>query len=132
MATFLVFGGPGAMIATLAKDNAVREAMGHGTSLGTWLVVTVISGFAIIMLPRQFYVMIVENRGEAELRRPAGSSRSIWSQSTSSCCRSPLPADMVGSRTGEDLYVLSLPLLLGQDWLAMVAFIGGSRQRPPW
>ena len=29
---------------------------------------TVLSGFAIIMLPRQFYVMIVENRSETELR----------------------------------------------------------------
>src|SRR5690606_35676503 len=64
MVTFVLFDGPAEMIAAFARDNAVRQAMGHSTSLGTWLVMTVISGFAIIMLPRQFYVMIVENRSE--------------------------------------------------------------------
>jgi Na+/proline symporter/signal transduction histidine kinase len=126
MATFLVFGGPGSMIATLARDADVRQAMGHGTSLGTWLVATVISGFAIIMLPRQFYVMIVENRGEAELRKASW----VFPLYLVAINLFVLPIafaglTMVGSRTGEDLYVLSLPLLLGQDTLAMVAFIGG-------
>ena len=69
MVTFVLFDGPGDMIARLAEEGAVREAMSYSTSLGTWLVMTVISGFAIIMLPRQFYVMIVENRGEAELKK---------------------------------------------------------------
>ena len=34
-------------------------------------------------------------------------------------------AAVVGNRTNSDLYVLSLPLLHGQDLLAMTAFIGG-------
>ena len=50
------------------RTPSVADALGYGTSLGTWLVMTVISGFAIVMLPRQFYVMIVENRSETELR----------------------------------------------------------------
>ncbi len=36
----------------LAADTRVREAMSYGTSLATWLVLTGLSGFAILMLPR--------------------------------------------------------------------------------
>ncbi|TKB31124.1 MAG: hybrid sensor histidine kinase/response regulator, partial [Mesorhizobium sp.] len=68
MVTFLIFGGPGDMLATLGANAEVRQAMGYNTSLVTWLVLTTLSGFAILMLPRQFYVTIVENRSEAELR----------------------------------------------------------------
>jgi Na+/proline symporter len=66
---FALFGGPSALVDELAQSPQVAAAMGYGTSLGTWIVMTVISGFAIVMLPRQFYMMIVENRGEAELRK---------------------------------------------------------------
>ena len=78
LVTFLLFGGPGGLIDALAADERAGQALAHPTSLGTWLVMTGLSGFAIIMLPRQFYVMIVENRSELELARRPGSSRSIW------------------------------------------------------
>ena len=87
----------------------VQEALDYRTSLGTWLVLTTLSGFAIIMLPRQFYVTIVENRSESELSdrdlglpalsrgdqpvRPADRLRRRWRWSatapapTSTCCR---------------------------------------------
>ena len=126
MVTFVLFDGPDDMIARLAGEAVVQEAMGYSTSLGTWLVMTVISGFAIIMLPRQFYVMIVENRGEAELKKATW----VFPLYLVAINLFVLPiafagASMVGARTGSDLYVLSLPLLQGQDVLAMVAFIGG-------
>ena len=101
--------------------------MGYRTSLGTWLVLTVISGFAIIMLPRQFYVTIVENRSESELRTAtwvfplylvainlfvlpiafagAGAGRDRRPAATSTCCRCRCSAATIV--------------------LAMAAFIGG-------
>src|SRR6185312_635602 len=32
---------------------------------------------------------------------------------------------LMGPEANSDLYVVSLPLLFGQDWLALLAFIGG-------
>ena len=90
--TFILFDGPAGMVARMAATPAVDQAMSYKTSLGTWLVLTGLSAFAIIMLPRQFYVMIVENRNESELRTASWLFPSIWWRSTSSSCRSPSPA----------------------------------------
>ena len=104
----------------------MQQALQYRTSLGTWLVVTTLSGFAIIMLPRQFHVTIVENRSESELATAA------WVFPTYLVAINlfviPLAfagATLVGDRTSADLYVLSLPLFNGHDILAMAAFIGG-------
>ncbi|MET0597052.1 MAG: PAS domain-containing hybrid sensor histidine kinase/response regulator [Mesorhizobium sp.] len=126
LVTFVLAGGPGGLIAALAADERAGQALAHPTSLGTWLVMTGLSGFAIIMLPRQFYVMIVENRSELELRT-AGWVFPLYLVLINLFV---LPialagAVMVGDRTSADLYVLSLPLLAGHDVLAMIAFIGG-------
>ncbi|BAB52092.1 PAS domain-containing hybrid sensor histidine kinase/response regulator [Mesorhizobium japonicum] len=126
MVTFLIFGGPGDMFAKLAENAQVRQAMGYNTSLATWLVLTCLSGFAIIMLPRQFYVTIVENRGEAELRTATW----VFPLYLVAINLFVLPIafaglSLVGTGTSSDLYVLSLPLFSGHDLLAMAAFIGG-------
>ncbi|SUU91459.1 Non-motile and phage-resistance protein [Aminobacter aminovorans] len=124
--TFALFDGPGDMLRSFSVTEQVGDAMGYGTSLGTWLVVTIISGFAIIMLPRQFYVMIVENRSESELRTATW----VFPAYLVAINLFVLPIafaglSTVGTATTSDLYVLSLPLLKGQDLLAMIAFIGG-------
>ena len=123
---FILLGSPADLLGTIAADGNVRAALDYRTSIGTWLVMTSLSGFAIIMLPRQFYVMIVENRSELELRT------ATWVFPLYlvliNICVVPLAlagAALVGDRTSADLYVLSLPLLRGHDLLAMAAFIGG-------
>ncbi|MBZ9801406.1 NahK/ErcS family hybrid sensor histidine kinase/response regulator [Mesorhizobium sp. ES1-6] len=126
MVTFLIFGGPGDMFDRLAENGQVRQAMGYSTSLATWLVLTCLSGFAIILLPRQFYVTIVENRSEAELRTATW----VFPLYLVAINLFVLPIafaglTLVGTRTSSDLYVLSLPLFSGHDFLAMAAFIGG-------
>jgi Na+/proline symporter/signal transduction histidine kinase/CheY-like chemotaxis protein len=126
MVTFLIFGGPGDMFDKLAQNGQVRQAMGYNTSLATWLVLTGLSGCAIIMLPRQFYVTIVENRGEAELRTATW----VFPLYLVAINLFVLPIafaglSLVGTGTSSDLYVLSLPLFSGHDLLAMAAFIGG-------
>ncbi|TPL50395.1 response regulator [Mesorhizobium sp. B2-4-4] len=126
MVTFLIFGGPGDMFGKLAENGQVRQAMSYSTSLATWLVLTCLSGFAIILLPRQFYVTIVENRSEAELRTATW----VFPLYLVAINLFVLPIafaglSLVGTKTSSDLYVLSLPLFGGHDFLAMAAFIGG-------
>lgn len=126
MVTFAIFGSPAKMLEILAADPQVRDAMSYRTSLATWLVLTGLSGFAIVMLPRQFYVTIVENRSEHELRTASW----VFPFYLIAINLFVLPIAltglaMVGGRTSSDLYVLSLPLLSGHDGLAMAAFIGG-------
>ena len=124
--TFFLFDSPERLIDALAANADVRDSLDYRTSLGTWLVLTTLSGFAIIMLPRQFYVMIVENRSETELRTATW----VFPLYLVAINLFVLPIALaglalVGNETSSDLYVLSLPLLNGHDLLAMAAFIGG-------
>jgi len=124
--TFMLFGGPADMFAKLSQAPSVDRAMGYSTSLGTWLVLTSLSACAILMLPRQFYVAIVENRSAGELRTATW----LFPLYLVAINIFVLPIalaglSLVGDSTSSDLYVLSVPLLGGHDVLAMIAFIGG-------
>jgi Na+/proline symporter/signal transduction histidine kinase/ActR/RegA family two-component response regulator len=124
--TFFFFDGPGDLFRKAAANVDVAEAMEYRTSLGTWLVMTTLSGFAILMLPRQFYVTIVENRAEEELRTASW----LFPLYLILINLFVIPIAFaglatVGSQTTSDLYVLSLPLLQGHNTLAIIAFIGG-------
>lgn len=124
--TFLLFGGPTGLVSALAVEQATEAAMNHQTSLGTWLVVTGISACAIMMLPRQFYVTFVENRGKGELRTATW----LFPLYLVAINLFVLPIALaglalVGESTSSDLYVLSVPLYAGQDMIAMIAFVGG-------
>ena len=63
-----LFGSPAEMFKAFRDNPKIEAALAYRTSLGTWVVMTVISAFAILMLPRQFYVTFVENRNIGELR----------------------------------------------------------------
>ena len=126
MATFFLFDSPAGFIDAVTADPSVQQAMQYRTSLGTWVVMTTLSGFAIIMLPRQFHVAIVENRSEGELKTATW----VFPVYLVAINLFVIPlafagTALVGDRTSADLYVLSLPLLTGHDVIAMAAFLGG-------
>lgn len=126
LVTFYMFGNVAGLSAALAGSPAVQQAASYTTSLGSWIVMSILSACAIIMLPRQFYVTIVENRGEAELKKATW----VFPLYLVAINIFVIPIAfaglaLVGDKTSADLYVLSLPLLSGHDFLAMTAFIGG-------
>lgn len=124
--TFFIFGGPGDMFTRLASEAQATRAMNYQTSLATWLVATGLSACAIIMLPRQFYVTIVENRSEQELKTATWLFPSYLVLINLFVLPIALAGlVLVGTSTTSDLYVLSVPLFVGQDTVAMIAFVGG-------
>jgi Na+/proline symporter/CheY-like chemotaxis protein len=123
---FFLFGNPGDLLRQVAANEAVARSLAYHTSPSTWIVLTLLSGIAIIMLPRQFHLTIVENRREEELRKASW----LFPLYLVAINLFVIPIafaglTIVGGRTSSDLYVLSLPLFQHQDALAMVAFIGG-------
>lgn len=126
LVTFFMFGDLAGLADMLAASDPVQQALDYRTSLGSWIVLTALSACAIIMLPRQFYVTIVENRGEGELKTATW----LFPLYLIAINLFVIPIALaglayVGPRTSADLYVLSLPLLRGHDLFAMAAFIGG-------
>ena len=78
------------------------------------------------MLPRQFYVAVVQSRGEAELKK-AGWLLPLYLVLINIFVVPIAFAGLalVGSGTNADLYIVSLPLSQGNDAMAMLALIGG-------
>ncbi len=124
--TFFLFGGVAETVRAIGKNPDVHKAISYNTSLPTWIVTTMLSSFAILMLPRQFHVMVVENRTDAELR----TATRIFPLYLIAINIFVLPIafaglTFIGTSTNADLYVLALPLQKGHDVLAMAVFIGG-------
>ncbi|HEY0439504.1 MAG TPA: hybrid sensor histidine kinase/response regulator [Xanthobacteraceae bacterium] len=124
---FYIFDGPEALIAA-AKDRAETAAMlPPEPRLGTWLIMTALSACAIVLLPRQFHVTVVENNTEAEIRRAAW----LFPLYLVLINVFVLPIALAGvmlfpvKNIDSDMFVLALPLAAGSDLFTMVAFIGG-------
>jgi Na+/proline symporter/CheY-like chemotaxis protein/two-component sensor histidine kinase len=124
--TFFLFDGSTAIVEAFQSNAETQRAIAKGSSLSTWLVLTVLSAAAVIVLPRQFHVIVVENRSEGELNH-ASWIFPIYLIAINALVMPVAIAGMLYVRDGTpaDLYLLALPLQAGHDWLAMVAFIGG-------
>ena len=95
-----------------------------GFSLGVHIV---ISMAAFLCLPRQFHVTVVENNDTAHLN----TARWVFPLYLLLAALFVLPIALAGQLllppgVSPDTYVISLPMGMGQDWLAMLAFLGGA------
>ncbi|MBH0237479.1 PAS domain-containing hybrid sensor histidine kinase/response regulator [Methylobrevis albus] len=93
---------------------------------GTWIAQILLSSFAIMMLPRQFHVTVVENNSDGELRRAAW----IFPLYLVAINLFVAPIALAGllafgSGVPGDNYVLALPMLAGNGLMTLIAFIGG-------
>src|ERR1700686_3554113 len=69
--TFVMFDGPVALFTQALARPDTAAVLTSQTNFGMMAVMTLLSFFAIVLLPRQFYVTVVENQSEAEIRRAA-------------------------------------------------------------
>src|SRR5262249_47014814 len=67
--TFWMFDGPFALFRQALEQPAPAGAPGGEPAPGTLAAMTLLSLFAIVLLPRQFHVTVVENNNEDEIRR---------------------------------------------------------------
>ena len=107
--------------------NALLVQGGAAGNYTTWASLTVLSMLAIILLPRQFQVAVVENVNERHL------NKAIWLFPLYLLAINifVLPIALGGlmhfpaGTVDADTFVLTLPLSEGQTWLALLAFVGG-------
>jgi Na+/proline symporter/nitrogen-specific signal transduction histidine kinase len=122
---FVVWGladGPSDILARI-EQSPISE---WSTSASRWVGLTVLSGAAILCLPRMFQVLVVENADEGHL------ATASWAFPLYLFLMSlfVLPIAVVGlqmmpSSANPDMFVLTLPLSQGQDGVALLAFLGG-------
>jgi Na+/proline symporter/nitrogen-specific signal transduction histidine kinase len=129
--TWGLFGGPGDLF---EKARAVPEIArvlqpqaGSGFAGDQWFALLLLAMLSVIFLPRQFQVMVVENVDERHLKRAA------WAFPAYLLVINlfVLPIAVGGllyfgvGKANPEVFVLSLPLAAGAEWLALIAFIGG-------
>src|SRR5690606_1571469 len=129
--TFGIFDGFGDLFGRAAVEPRLAAMMtpfeGVAGSYATWVWLTVLSMLAIMFLPRQFQVSVIENLDEKHL------NKAIWLFPLYMLAINVfvLPIAFGGLlRLGDagldaDTFVLTLPMAEKQELLALLVFIGG-------
>ncbi|MDG4648126.1 ATP-binding protein [Roseibacterium sp. SDUM158017] len=122
---FVVWGvadGPSDMLARIEASPVAAS----GWNGARWLGLTALSAFAILCLPRMFQVLVVENSDERHLATAAWAfPLYLLLISLFVVPIAVIGLGLPGAGTNPDLFVLTVPLSLGQDGLALLVFLGG-------
>lgn len=125
---YSLYNGAGDIFATMsARDPSLFEKLTTISSPSpTWFSMLFLSMGAVMFLPRQFHVMVIENSSEEHIKK------AMWLFPAYMFVINlfVLPIAFAGILTtggtlGADYFVLTLPLNAGHQWLALVAFLGG-------
>jgi Na+/proline symporter len=125
--TFWMFGGPGALFEAARQHADTAAILTREPAFDSMLAGTLLSFLAIILLPRQFHVAVVENNNENEIRRAAW----LFPLYLVLINLFVVPIAVAGLLTftpgavDSDMFVLALPLHAGSNVLTIVAFVGG-------
>jgi len=125
--TFVMFPGPLTLFSTALQQPQMTAVLTRVPPLTAFFATTALSLFAIVLLPRQFHVAVVENRSEAEIRRAAW----LFPAYLVLINLFVMPIAMAGLLTfpaggaDGDMFVLALPLRAHSELFTLVAFVGG-------
>lgn len=128
--TFGLYRGFGSLFAEASNHRDIMRIFqfeATGMNGWQWFWLLVLSMLAVIMLPRQFHVSVVENTDPKHLRRATW----LFPLYLLLINLFVLPIAVAGllqfngSGTDPDTFVLSLPLEAGQTLLALIVALGG-------
>ncbi len=128
--TFTMFDGPANLFRYAAEAPETAHLMSMDSLPGgyaSWLALTFISMTAILFLPRQFQILVVENVNEEHVRTASW----LFPVYLLAINLFVLPIALGGLmffRVGSvdaDMFVLTLPLKADEEALALFVFIGG-------
>ena len=130
--TFGLFDGPGDLFSRAASFPELKKLMsmeGMDNSYAGWFSLTFLAMMAIMFLPRQFQVAVVENVNDDHLRKAAWLFPLYLLLINLFVLPIALGGDMLFASLGDivdpDTYVLTIPIHQGRETLALFVFIGG-------
>lgn len=127
---YVMFDGPASLFQAAAAVPDIQDLMLLSSLPGgyvSWLGLTILSMFAIVFLPRQWQVTVVENVREDHLRTAAW----LFPLYLLIINIFVLPIALAGllffsdGTVNPDSFVLALPLAQGNDLLALFIYLGG-------
>jgi Na+/proline symporter/signal transduction histidine kinase len=124
--TFWMFT-PHDLIERAMKTPEAVRAISYTPSIGNFLTMTLLSFCAIMLLPRQFHVSVVENSTDAEV----GRARWLFPLYLVLINLFVIPIAIAGLVTfpfgavDADMFVLALPMQANSQLLSVIVFVGG-------
>jgi Na+/proline symporter/signal transduction histidine kinase len=126
--TFDLFDGFLDLTAQAQSAPHTRALVERAPDWRDWTAMTLLSGFAILLLPRQFHVAVVENRDERDVRTAAW----VFPIYLIAINIFVLPLAIAGEllapavdAADRDMMVLTLPMRAGSDAMTIAALLGG-------
>ena len=125
--TFWMFDGPVALFSQAMQNPQAAAVLTREPPLDTLIAMTLLSFVAILLLPRQFHVAVVENHDEREIKR----ARWMFPIYLILINLFVVPIAMAGlltfpaGKVDSDMFMLALPLQGGSNILTIAAFVGG-------
>ncbi len=124
--TYFMFDGMGDLLSRSLESDGVKQIISKGVDYGNMAILTLLSFLAFLLLPRQFHVAIVENHSDHELNR----ARWLFPLYLILINLFVLPIAAAGILTfgnggNGDGFVLALPAAAGNQYISLIAFIGG-------
>ncbi|AKH21027.1 sensor histidine kinase [Sedimenticola thiotaurini] len=126
--TYGLYGGFTDIMQQARAAGLMESMLGASTvSDQNWFAFSFLAAMAVILLPRQFQVAVVENSSERHI------PRAIWLFPLYLLLINifVLPIALAGQlafpggTVDADTFVLTLPIAQGQEWLAMFSYLGG-------
>ena len=122
-----LFADPGAILTRVSENSKIQALFSHPFHGSFWLTVSCLSFVAVLLLPRQFHVIVVENNSEAEIKR-ASWLFPLYLVAINLFVIPIAVAGLVVLPKGvfaPDTFVLALPLSAGATVMTLIAFVGG-------
>ncbi|MBT3810424.1 MAG: histidine kinase, partial [Rhodospirillaceae bacterium] len=129
--TFYMFDGFGDLAARAGAVDSIAARFAVDIHTSKWVTITLLSLMAIICLPRQFHVAVVENADEGELKTAAWMFPAYLVLINIFVIPIALAGLLLfdgggsGGGVDADTFVLPLPMLAQQETLTLLVFIGG-------
>jgi Na+/proline symporter/signal transduction histidine kinase len=121
-----LFDGPGDVFRAATAPSVDAPALLGRQGVGAWLAHLVLSALAVLLLPRQFHIAVIENSDEDHLRTATWLFPAYLLLINLFVLPVALGALVLrGSASAADTFVLSLPLDAHLPVLSWLVFLGG-------
>ena len=125
--TWFMFDGLGDLVEKAYDEGAIHTMSQHPPSLDIWITEILLSASCIFLLPRQFQMLVVENRDIKDVKTAAW----LFPLYIIAINIFVIPLALAGlvvfadGAIDRDLTVLALPMYNNADVVALIAMVGG-------
>lgn len=122
-----LYNGFGDLFANIQQADLMGVLTTDSIEAPAFITQTLVAMLAIICLPRQFHVMVVENADHRDFE-VARWAMPVYLVVASAFVLPIAAAGLLAPETlvdSPDILILQLPIMAGAEWLAILAFLGG-------